>query len=150
MAQPVKKSPAMQETQVRSLAREDPRRRNWQPTPIFLPGKLHRQRNLEGYSPWSHKLLDMTEWLIQTHMPKWWGLHKIPEVGIWRASGLQNPWRYRRWYIQREHGSIASCPTPGPGHPFHLGVYLVLYHILFQETSKHKLFFWALRATLAN
>ena len=38
----VKNPPAMQETQeirVRSLAREDPWRRKWQPTPVFLPGK---------------------------------------------------------------------------------------------------------------
>jgi len=26
--------------------------RKWQPTPIFLPGKSHRQRSLAGYSPW--------------------------------------------------------------------------------------------------
>ena len=31
-----------------------PWRRKWQPTPIFLPGKSHGQRNLVGYSPWDH------------------------------------------------------------------------------------------------
>ena len=36
-------------------------RRKWQPPPVFLPGKSHRQRNLEGYSPWSHKESDTTE-----------------------------------------------------------------------------------------
>ena len=25
--------------------------RAWQPTPVFLPGESHRQRNLVGYSP---------------------------------------------------------------------------------------------------
>ena len=25
---------------------------HWQPTPVFLPGKFHRQRNLAGYRPW--------------------------------------------------------------------------------------------------
>ena len=35
----------------------------WQPIPVFLPGKFHGQRTLRGYSPWSHKELDMTEWL---------------------------------------------------------------------------------------
>ena len=29
-----------------------PRRRKWQPTPLFLPGKFQGQRSLEGYSPW--------------------------------------------------------------------------------------------------
>ena len=32
-------------------------RRKWQPTPVFLPGKFHGQRNLAGYSPWGHKRL---------------------------------------------------------------------------------------------
>ena len=28
-----------------------PWRRTWQPTPVFLPGKSHGQRSLDGYSP---------------------------------------------------------------------------------------------------
>jgi len=28
-----------------------PWRRMWQPTPVFLPGESHGQRNLVGYSP---------------------------------------------------------------------------------------------------
>ena len=28
-----------------------PRRRQWQPSPVFLPGKFHEQRNLGDYSP---------------------------------------------------------------------------------------------------
>ena len=35
--------------------RKIPWRRTWQPTPVFLPGKLHRQRSLAGYSPWCRK-----------------------------------------------------------------------------------------------
>ena len=38
-----------------------PRERKWQPTPVFLPGKLYGQRSLVGYSPWDHKELTMTE-----------------------------------------------------------------------------------------
>ena len=30
-------------------------RRQWQPTPVFLPGKSHGHRSLVGYSPWHHK-----------------------------------------------------------------------------------------------
>ena len=30
---------------------EDPWRRKWQPTPVFLPGKPHGQKSLVGYSP---------------------------------------------------------------------------------------------------
>jgi len=38
-----------------------PRRRKWQPSSVFLPGKFHRQRSLAGYSPWGHKESDITE-----------------------------------------------------------------------------------------
>ena len=41
--------------------RKIPWRRKWQPTPVFYPGKSHRQRSLAGYSPWGHKELDATE-----------------------------------------------------------------------------------------
>ena len=43
-------------------------RREWQPTPIFLPGESHGQRSsLVGYSPWGRKESDTTEWLKHTH-----------------------------------------------------------------------------------
>ena len=32
-----------------------PWRRQWQPTPVFLPGISHGQRSLVGYSPWRCK-----------------------------------------------------------------------------------------------
>ena len=32
-----------------------PQRKKRQPTPVFLPGKSHGQRNLVGYSPWGCK-----------------------------------------------------------------------------------------------
>ena len=35
--------------------------REWQPTPVFLPGEFHGQRSLVGYSLWGHKELDTTE-----------------------------------------------------------------------------------------
>ena len=40
-----------------------PWRRAWQPTPVFLPGKSHRQRSLVGYSPWGCRESDTTEQL---------------------------------------------------------------------------------------
>ena len=58
-----KESTWMQETQVWSLGWEGPRSREWLPTPVFLPGELHGQRSLMGYSPWGLKKSDMTEWL---------------------------------------------------------------------------------------
>ena len=40
-----------------------PWRREWLPTPVFLPGESHGQRSLVGYSPRGHRQLDRTEQL---------------------------------------------------------------------------------------
>ena len=61
VAQTVKNLPAMQETPVQSLDEQDPWRRKWQLTPLFLLGKFHEQRSLAGYSPWACKESDLTE-----------------------------------------------------------------------------------------
>ena len=39
----------------------NPRRRQWHPTPVLLPGKSCGWRSLVGCSPWGRKELDMTE-----------------------------------------------------------------------------------------
>ena len=39
-------------------------RRKEQPTPVFLPGKSHGQRNLVVYSPWGHKESNMPEHVL--------------------------------------------------------------------------------------
>ena len=67
MAQRLKCLPAMWETWVQSWVGKILWRRKWQPTPVFLPGESHGQRNLVGYSPWGRKESDMTEWLSHTH-----------------------------------------------------------------------------------
>ena len=59
VAQSVKNPPAMQETRVRYLDQEDLLEKEWQPTPVFLPGESHGQGRLEGY----RKELDTTEQL---------------------------------------------------------------------------------------
>ena len=38
-----------------------PWRMKWLPTPVFLPGESHGQRNLVGYRPWGFKESDTTE-----------------------------------------------------------------------------------------
>ena len=71
VAQTEKNLPAMQETWVPSLGREDPLEKEWQPTPAFLPGESHGQRSQAGYSPWGHKESDTTKRLsTHTIMPK--------------------------------------------------------------------------------
>ena len=36
-------------------------RRQWQPTPVLLPGKSHGRRSLVGHHPWGHEESDTTE-----------------------------------------------------------------------------------------
>ena len=40
-----------------------PGERDWQPTPVFLPGESHEQRSLVGCNPQGHKESDMTKQL---------------------------------------------------------------------------------------
>ena len=54
----VKNLPAIQETQI--WVGKIPWRREWLPTPVFLPREFPGQ-NLEGYSPWDCKESDMTD-----------------------------------------------------------------------------------------
>ena len=51
----------MQEMWVQSLGQEDPLEEEMTATPLFLPEKSHKQRSLEGYSPWGCKESGMTE-----------------------------------------------------------------------------------------
>ena len=60
MALVVKNPPAVQEAGFDPWVGKIPWRRKGQPTLVLLSGKSHRQRSLAGYSPWSHKELDMT------------------------------------------------------------------------------------------
>ena len=55
---------SMQETwemRAQSLGYDDPLDKEWETTPVFLPGKSHGQRSLAGYSPWGLKESDTTE-----------------------------------------------------------------------------------------
>ena len=62
MAQMVKKNlPAMQETKVRSLGGEDPCRREWLPTPVFLSEEFHGERILGATVQGVTIKSDMTE-----------------------------------------------------------------------------------------
>ena len=44
----VKNPPAKQETWVQPGSGRSPGRRKWQPTPVFLPKKFHRQKKLQS------------------------------------------------------------------------------------------------------
>ena len=61
MAQMVKSLPALQETRLRSLGREDPLENEMATHSSILAWKAHGQRSLVGYSPWGCKESDTIE-----------------------------------------------------------------------------------------
>ena len=75
----VKNPPAFQKwrCEFNPWVRKIPSRMQWQPTSIFLPGDLHGQRSLLGYSPWGCKESDTTEqlsmhtWAKEQQMSRW-------------------------------------------------------------------------------
>ena len=52
-----------------SLVKKIPWSRKWELIPVFLPGKFHGQRSLEGYRPWGHEKswTQLSNW-EQTHI----------------------------------------------------------------------------------
>ena len=95
----------MWETSVWSLGQEDPWRRKWLPTPVFLPGEFRGQRSLVGYSPWGHKESDKTERLTHTFHLEWKCLftrpHNLTASSLGRAIAVWYvwcPWATVYWY----------------------------------------------------
>ena len=83
--------------------RKVPWRRKWQPTPVFLPGKSHGQRNLVGYNPWGHQRVGH-DWETKHQFPAlpwpWWGCFC---TWFGSQSGLS------RIFIQRSPLSDTLC-----------------------------------------
>ena len=63
-------------------------RRQWQPTPVLLPGKSHGRRSLVGCSPWSREESDMTERLPFHFLLSWIGEGNGNPI---QCSCLENP-----------------------------------------------------------
>ena len=82
--------------------------RKWETTPVFLPGKSHGRRGLEGYSSWGHTELDVTDHTRTTISEICLGLNfssrfrKACEVLIKKCSGIIGP------------EMSMGAPTPGP------------------------------------
>ena len=68
-------------------------RRQWHPTPAFLPGKSHGRRSLVGYSPWGHssrtRLSDFTFTFHFHALEKKMATHS--SVLAWRIPGTGDP-----------------------------------------------------------
>ena len=73
------------------------RRRQWQPTPVFLPGKSHGWRSLVGCSPGGREELDTTERL---HFHFSLSCTGEGNDNLLQCSCLENP---------RDGGSLVGC-----------------------------------------
>ena len=91
--------------------RKIPWRRKWQPTPVFLPGKFHRQRShtLMGHSPWGCKESDRTEH-TQAH------IHTQRAVVLWKQ--WQTTARCKWKEILFQHRFKLQHPSVSPREGF--------------------------------
>ena len=64
-------------------------RRQWQQTPVLLPGKSYGWRSLMGCSPWGREESDKTEWLHFHALEKEMAAHS--SVLAWRIPGTGEP-----------------------------------------------------------
>ena len=83
--------------------RKIPWRRKWQPTPVFLPGKSHRQRSLAGYSSQGCQESDITE-RTRTHT----GMAVAMENSMVVPSKIKN-----RTAVQGRNSTLGEYPILG-------------------------------------
>ena len=85
-------------------------RRQWQPTPVLLPGKSHGPKSMVGCSPWGLEESDMTERLHFHFSLSWTGegngnllqcscLKNPKDGGAWWAAvyGVAQSWTQLKW-----------------------------------------------------
>ena len=100
-----------------------PRRRQWHPTPVLLPGKSHGWRTLAGCSPWGCYESDTTEQLnFHFSLSCIGGRNGNPP----QCSGLENPRDRGAWWAaiygvaqsqtRLNQLSSSSSPSPSPTH----------------------------------
>ena len=108
VAQMVNNLPAMQETWDQSLGQEDPLEKETATHSSTLPGEIHGQRSLAGYSPWGHK-----ESACNVEDPgSILGSGRSPGKGNGNHSSIlawRNPWT-------EEPGSLQSMRSKRVGH----------------------------------
>ena len=97
-----------------------PWRREWLPTPVFLPGEFYGQKSLAGYIPWGRKESDLTDQLNASRSTQqlstrrghsdlgWWSLH----LGVCRPKASP---RDNRMVTGQRPGCLDS-PSQEAGH----------------------------------
>jgi len=114
-------------------------RRQWQPTPVFLPGKSHGQRSPVGCSPWGHCESDMTE-----HLRFHFSLSCITEGNgsPLQCSCLENPRDSGAWWaaiygVAQSRTRLKQLSSSSSIHP-------IRYNLIILERLNLKYFFFLL------
>ena len=108
--------------------------KEWQHTPVFLPGKAQGQRSLAGYSPWGcnsirHNLL--TKQQLYTLQNKWRNLKKIAR----KMGGIQN------YSVGQDIGNVIYLLKNGMEMDIiNLYIYTLLLLLLLSHFSRVQLF----------
>ena len=90
--------------------RKIPWRKKWQPTPVFLPGKFHRQMSLKGYSWWGWKELDTTEHMA--HSPSFPYPHYPPTPSLAQCHCPLLPVGFLTWLLPSSSSSRGLWSIP--------------------------------------
>ena len=93
----------MQETGFDPWISKIPWRREWQLTPVFLPGEFHGQMSLSGYNPRGHRVRH--DWVTNTHTHTHTHttFHFLPSISP--VTSCLNCFR-----------GLSSCPPVGRGN----------------------------------
>ena len=112
--------------------RKIPWRREWQPSPVFLPGESQGQRILEGYGPQGCKESDMTEQLSTLfHTPHFYSKqckHQMyifhcyysnqKQMRVW--TSIKQPWERKSLMVIY---CLACSYRTAPSSPWCLGIF---------------------------
>ena len=103
-----------------------PWKREWQPTPVFLPGEFHGQRSLAGTVQGGCKESDMAEQLTHTVIQRTSGkgtfwIQVCQFQGLWFSHWIQRR-RWGKWSGQKgTHTLMPVCACPGTDSERHKG-----------------------------
>ena len=92
---------------------EIPWRREWQLTPVFLPGEFHRQRNLVGYRQSGHKESDLAKY-NKANKQQQQMLHELNRTVLFRRTvnrRTSTVWALEFPAAAAAAKSLQSCPT---------------------------------------
>ena len=115
-------------------------KRQWQPTPVLLPGISHGRRCPVGYSPWGREESDMTEQLyfhfshftFMNWRRKW---QPTPVFLPGKSHGQKSLVDYSPWCC-KELDTSEQAYTHCSKQPFWLELHLLAFYLLLTASSQ--------------